>query len=160
MLKRKVERAWNGLWNGNLVRRVSEMLTCIFLILCLSLRWIVDMEGASGTLYEGEKFQLLFKFSSRYPFDSPQVSTTLSVGLFVVNVCFCVALSFFWLSPLFEAWSDRTAMRGWRVPMSSVISYQLRPVLKSYLGYNLCISIWQQPWYRLGCKLWLVEKQS
>lgn len=61
------------------------------------------MEGASGTLYEGEKFQLLFKFSSRYPFDSPQVSTTLSVGLFVVNVCFCVALSFFWLSPLFEA---------------------------------------------------------
>lgn len=31
------------------------------------------MEGASGTLYEGEKFQLLFKFSSRYPFDSPQV---------------------------------------------------------------------------------------
>ncbi|OXB78736.1 UNVERIFIED_CONTAM: hypothetical protein H355_010669 [Colinus virginianus] len=35
-------------------------------------RWIVDMEGAPGTLYEGEKFQLLFKFSSRYPFDSPQ----------------------------------------------------------------------------------------
>ena len=32
------------------------------------------MEGATGTLYEGEKFQLLFKFSSRYPFDSPQVS--------------------------------------------------------------------------------------
>uniref|UniRef100_A0A8C9EKW6 UBC core domain-containing protein n=1 Tax=Pavo cristatus TaxID=9049 RepID=A0A8C9EKW6_PAVCR len=37
-------------------------------------QWIVDMEGAPGTLYEGEKFQLLFKFSSRYPFDSPQVS--------------------------------------------------------------------------------------
>uniref|UniRef100_A0A8C8JD53 N-terminal E2 ubiquitin-conjugating enzyme n=1 Tax=Oncorhynchus tshawytscha TaxID=74940 RepID=A0A8C8JD53_ONCTS len=36
-------------------------------------QWIVDMEGATGTLYEGEKFQLLFKFSSRYPFDSPQV---------------------------------------------------------------------------------------
>lgn len=32
------------------------------------------MEGAPGTLYEGEKFQLLFKFSSRYPFDSPQVT--------------------------------------------------------------------------------------
>uniref|UniRef100_A0A2H6N1G1 N-terminal E2 ubiquitin-conjugating enzyme n=1 Tax=Micrurus carvalhoi TaxID=3147026 RepID=A0A2H6N1G1_9SAUR len=39
-------------------------------------QWIVDMEGASGTLYEGEKFQLLFKFSSRYPFDSPQVVFT------------------------------------------------------------------------------------
>lgn len=35
------------------------------------------MEGAPGTLYEGEKFQLLFKFSSRYPFDSPQVSRCL-----------------------------------------------------------------------------------
>uniref|UniRef100_A0A2K6GVM3 UBC core domain-containing protein n=1 Tax=Propithecus coquereli TaxID=379532 RepID=A0A2K6GVM3_PROCO len=40
-------------------------------------QWIVDMEGAPGTLYEGEKFQLLFKFSSRYPFDSPQVSIPL-----------------------------------------------------------------------------------
>jgi len=36
-------------------------------------QWIVDMEGASGTLFEGEKFQLQFKFSSKYPFDSPEV---------------------------------------------------------------------------------------
>lgn len=40
------------------------------------------MEGAPGTLYEGEKFQLLFKFSSRYPFDSPQVSTKNSGPVF------------------------------------------------------------------------------
>ncbi|OQR68235.1 ubiquitin-conjugating enzyme E2 W-like [Tropilaelaps mercedesae] len=32
------------------------------------------MEGAPGTLYEGEKFQLLFKFSPKYPFDSPEVT--------------------------------------------------------------------------------------
>ncbi|TSN21209.1 Ubiquitin-conjugating enzyme E2 W [Bagarius yarrelli] len=38
--------------------------------------WFIDMDGAPGTLYEGEKFQLLFKFSSRYPFDSPQVMFT------------------------------------------------------------------------------------
>ncbi|XP_053212004.1 ubiquitin-conjugating enzyme E2 W-like isoform X1 [Panonychus citri] len=37
-------------------------------------QWTVDMEGASGTLYEGEKFQLQFKFSSKYPFDSPEVT--------------------------------------------------------------------------------------
>lgn len=37
-------------------------------------RWIVDMEGASGTLYEGERFQLMFKFTSKYPFDSPEVT--------------------------------------------------------------------------------------
>uniref|UniRef100_A0A3P9MFF9 N-terminal E2 ubiquitin-conjugating enzyme n=1 Tax=Oryzias latipes TaxID=8090 RepID=A0A3P9MFF9_ORYLA len=42
----------------------------------MEIRWIVDMEGAPGTLYEGEKFQLLFKFSGRYPFDSPQVMFT------------------------------------------------------------------------------------
>ncbi|XP_064486615.1 ubiquitin-conjugating enzyme E2 W-like isoform X2 [Ornithodoros turicata] len=37
-------------------------------------QWVVDMEGATGTLYEGEKFQLLFKFSPKYPFDSPEVT--------------------------------------------------------------------------------------
>jgi ubiquitin-protein ligase len=33
----------------------------------------IDIEGAAATLYDGEKFQLLFKFSDQYPFDSPQV---------------------------------------------------------------------------------------
>ena len=50
------------------------------------------MEGAPGTLYEGEKFQLLFKFSSRYPFDSPQVSRTSSAA--TVSVC----LFFMWVN--------------------------------------------------------------
>lgn len=31
------------------------------------------MQGAPGTLYEGESFQLQFKFSNKYPFDSPEV---------------------------------------------------------------------------------------
>ena len=34
------------------------------------------MTGAAGTNYEGETFQLQFKFGPRYPFDSPQVSVT------------------------------------------------------------------------------------
>lgn len=29
------------------------------------------MDGVEGTLYEGEHFQLLFKFNNKYPFDSP-----------------------------------------------------------------------------------------
>ncbi|KAH9363545.1 hypothetical protein HPB48_005922 [Haemaphysalis longicornis] len=37
-------------------------------------QWTVDMEGAKGTLYEGEKFQLTFKFSLKYPFQSPEVT--------------------------------------------------------------------------------------
>ncbi|XP_066147969.1 ubiquitin-conjugating enzyme E2 W [Euwallacea fornicatus] len=37
------------------------------------LLWTIHMEGAIGTLYEGESFQLQFKFSNKYPFDSPEV---------------------------------------------------------------------------------------
>ncbi|XP_047110526.1 ubiquitin-conjugating enzyme E2 W isoform X2 [Schistocerca piceifrons] len=37
-------------------------------------QWIIQMDGAQGTLYEGEQFQLQFKFSSKYPFDSPEVT--------------------------------------------------------------------------------------
>ncbi|XP_039284179.1 ubiquitin-conjugating enzyme E2 W isoform X2 [Nilaparvata lugens] len=36
--------------------------------------WTVHMKGAEGTLYEGEVFQLQFKFSPKYPFDSPEVT--------------------------------------------------------------------------------------
>ncbi|XP_046848781.1 probable ubiquitin-conjugating enzyme E2 W-A [Xenia sp. Carnegie-2017] len=35
--------------------------------------WIMNVEGAKGTLYENEKYQLQFKFTSKYPFESPQV---------------------------------------------------------------------------------------
>jgi ubiquitin-protein ligase len=35
------------------------------------------VEGAPGTLYEAENFQLQFKFGARYPFDSPQVLQSL-----------------------------------------------------------------------------------
>ncbi|XP_031561231.1 ubiquitin-conjugating enzyme E2 W-like [Actinia tenebrosa] len=40
-------------------------------------KWIIELDGAQGTLYENEKFQLQFKFGSRYPFDSPEVRTVL-----------------------------------------------------------------------------------
>ncbi|KAK2139774.1 hypothetical protein LSH36_1623g00007 [Paralvinella palmiformis] len=35
--------------------------------------WLVNVDGAPGSIYNGEKFQLQFKFGSRYPFESPQV---------------------------------------------------------------------------------------
>lgn len=31
------------------------------------------MQGAAGTLYDGEQFQLQFKFDIAYPFESPKV---------------------------------------------------------------------------------------
>lgn len=36
--------------------------------------WKINIDGVEGTLYEGEHFQLLFKFNNKYPFDSPEVS--------------------------------------------------------------------------------------
>lgn len=36
-------------------------------------QWRVDVIGASGTLYEGEKFSLQFRFTQQYPFNSPEV---------------------------------------------------------------------------------------
>ncbi|XP_013136476.1 PREDICTED: ubiquitin-conjugating enzyme E2 W isoform X1 [Papilio polytes] len=36
--------------------------------------WTIHMEGVPGTLYEGEKFVLQFKFTNKYPFDSPEVT--------------------------------------------------------------------------------------
>ncbi|XP_003241067.1 ubiquitin-conjugating enzyme E2 W-like [Acyrthosiphon pisum] len=36
--------------------------------------WIINIRGAEGTLYDGEQFQLQFKFNPRYPFESPEVT--------------------------------------------------------------------------------------
>ena len=35
--------------------------------------WIAAFEGAADTLFEGEAFQLMFKFSAQYPIDAPEV---------------------------------------------------------------------------------------
>jgi ubiquitin-conjugating enzyme E2 W len=34
----------------------------------------VEIDAAQGSLYEGQTFQLRFKFNERYPFDSPSVT--------------------------------------------------------------------------------------
>ena len=34
----------------------------------------MDVYGPPDTLYEGEKYNLSFKFNARYPFDSPIVT--------------------------------------------------------------------------------------
>ncbi|CAH0753175.1 unnamed protein product [Bemisia tabaci] len=36
--------------------------------------WTIYMKGADETLFAGEEFQLQFKFSPKYPFDSPEVT--------------------------------------------------------------------------------------
>jgi len=38
--------------------------------------WTVVVDGATSTLYEGEKFTLQFRFDESYPFSSPEVMFT------------------------------------------------------------------------------------
>lgn len=57
------------------------MFLFILIDLC-GYSWIINMEGVPGTLYEGELFQLQFKFSNKYPFDSPEVRKNDNKKLF------------------------------------------------------------------------------
>ncbi|KAM0874630.1 hypothetical protein ACQ4PT_037318 [Festuca glaucescens] len=36
-------------------------------------RWIIEVSGAEGTLYAGEKYQLQVDFPEHYPMEAPQV---------------------------------------------------------------------------------------
>ncbi|KAA0704833.1 putative ubiquitin-conjugating enzyme E2 W-B [Triplophysa tibetana] len=115
-------------------------------------QWIVDMEGASGTLYEGEKFQLLFKFSSRYPFDSPQVMFTgdnIPVHPHVYSnghIC---------LSILTEDWSPALSVQSVCLSIISMLSSckeKRRPPDNSFYvrtcNKNPKKTKW---WYHVGC---------
>lgn len=55
------------------------------------------MEGVAGTLYEGEQFQLQFKFSNKYPFDSPEVGGNICQikRQREVFVCYCFSGHFY-----------------------------------------------------------------
>ena len=49
--------------------------------------FVVEVTGAQETLFNGEHFQLLFKFGERYPFESPQVSLfILKLNKFMVTL--------------------------------------------------------------------------
>lgn len=55
-----------NLQNFGLFSNIFIGITVFFSNLCR-----INMDGVEGTLYEGEHFQLLFKFNNKYPFDSP-----------------------------------------------------------------------------------------
>ncbi|KAK2831881.1 hypothetical protein Q7C36_016967 [Tachysurus vachellii] len=68
----RMQREWLSLQNdpppGMTLkeRRVQNTIT----------EWFIELKGPPRTLYEGQKFQLLFTFSSRFPFEPPQVMFT------------------------------------------------------------------------------------
>ena len=65
---------------------------CVFnSIVCFLYSIIINMEGAEGTLYSGERYRVSFRFTEKYPFDSPGVS--LRVYCLHVFVCLFVSES-------------------------------------------------------------------
>jgi len=44
------------------------------------------MQGAEGTLYDGEQFQLQFKFGTSYPFESPEVKNVYFISIFYLII--------------------------------------------------------------------------
>ncbi|XP_017838806.1 ubiquitin-conjugating enzyme E2 W isoform X1 [Drosophila busckii] len=81
--------------------------------------WKINIKGFEGTLYEGEDFQLLFKFNNKYPFDSPEVTfigTNIPVHPHVYSnghIC---------LSILTEDWSPALSVQSVCLSIASMLS--------------------------------------
>lgn len=53
-------------------------------------RWIINVEGVRGTIYEGERFQLQFIFSKKYPLEPPQVNNKITLSMIFLTFIFKV----------------------------------------------------------------------
>lgn len=80
------------------------------------------MDGVDGTLYEGEHFQLQFKFNNKYPFDSPEVSVTLLTA----NICAEASIGFV-----------QVTFTGSNIPVHPHV----------YSNGHICLSILTEDWY-------------
>ncbi|KAM3136268.1 hypothetical protein pb186bvf_011567 [Paramecium bursaria] len=80
--------------------------------------WIVAFEGAKGTLYEGEKFELQFKFSDDYPIESPEV---IFIGKPPEHE-HIYSNGFICLSILFDEWSAALTVASVCLSVQSMLS--------------------------------------
>lgn len=84
------------------------------------------MDGVEGTLYEGEHFQLLFKFNNKYPFDSPGKIYWISIEWWKSNNN---DLSFHWLK-------TEVTFIGPNIPVHPHV----------YSNGHICLSILTEDW--------------
>ncbi|XP_059615299.1 ubiquitin-conjugating enzyme E2 W isoform X1 [Phlebotomus argentipes] len=82
-------------------------------------QWIIHMQGVEGTLYEGEHFELLFKFNNKYPFDSPEVTF---VGSNIPIHPHVYSNGHICLSILTDDWSPALSVQSVCLSISSMLS--------------------------------------
>uniref|UniRef100_A0A6E8VM11 N-terminal E2 ubiquitin-conjugating enzyme n=1 Tax=Anopheles coluzzii TaxID=1518534 RepID=A0A6E8VM11_ANOCL len=82
-------------------------------------QWIINIDGVEGTLYEGEHFQLLFKFNNKYPFDSPEVTF---IGSNIPIHPHVYSNGHICLSILTDDWSPALSVQSVCLSISSMLS--------------------------------------
>ncbi|XP_063698854.1 ubiquitin-conjugating enzyme E2 W isoform X1 [Culicoides brevitarsis] len=82
-------------------------------------QWVVNIDGVEGTLYEGEHFQLSFKFNNRYPFDSPEVTF---IGQNIPIHPHVYSNGHICLSILTDDWSPALSVQSVCLSISSMLS--------------------------------------
>ncbi|PRP77462.1 ubiquitin-conjugating enzyme 15 [Planoprotostelium fungivorum] len=81
--------------------------------------WTIGVLGAKDTLYEGEKFQLHFKFPTQYPLEAPEVTF---VGNHIPMHPHIYSNGHICLSILYDGWSPVLSVQSVCLSILSMLS--------------------------------------
>lgn len=96
-------------------------------------RWKINIAGFEGTLYEGENFQLLFKFNNKYPFDSPEVSKHTHN---IFDICIFTYLTSIYYNNIAICYLLQVTFIGNNIPVHPHV----------YSNGHICLSILTEDW--------------
>ena len=81
-------------------------------------KWNVKFNGAADTLYEGESFELQFKFDDQFPFEAPEV---IFVGHIPTHP-HIYSNGYIWLSILYDHWTPALRVSSLCLSIQSMLS--------------------------------------